>query len=665
MPTTYSTSLRLSLIATGELAGTWGTVTNTNLGTLLEQAITGYISISMTDANYTLSTSNGSSDESRNANIKLDGGATLTTTRVVIIPNVKKTYYFWNATNGSQTVVIATSASPTTYVGIPNGYGCYVFCDGSNAVYQQSPFINASTGAVLLGATSVTTLSASSTISSSSTVTGTSLIPSGSSVPANGIYLPAANTVGISTSSTARFYFGSAGQLGIGGATYGTAGQVLTSGGASAPPTWGSAVTSVGQSFTGGLISVSGSPVTSSGTLALTVAGTSGGIPYFSSGTTWASSGALAANAIVIGGGAGAAPSTTTTGTGVVTAIGNAVNGAGGLTTTDGSATLTNKTISGSSNTITNVSLSSGVTGTLPVANGGTGITSTPTNGQVPIGDGTKYVASTLTAGTGISITNAAGAITIANSATAQGVNVQTFTTAGSNTWTKPSGYAAGSRVFLQAWGAGGGGGRGSGATGGGGGGYNERWLSLSDMGATETITVGTGGAARTTNGNGNNGTDTTVGSLLTAYAGSGSGGGGGQLSAGSGTSAGTPYIIAVSNNSGTTWVFVRQGDVGPLGADGSTYLAAPACFQHGGGGGGSTSSAQTAGSSFWGGGGGGSVSATTAGTSKNGGNGGAGSNTSNGTAGSQPGGGGGGTNTGTSSGKGGDGQVIITVFPG
>jgi hypothetical protein len=46
------------------------------------------------------------------------------------------------------------------------------------------------------------------------------------------------------------------------------------------------------------------------------------------------------------------------------------------VTTNDGTQTLTNKTINGSSNTITNVSLTTGVTGTLPVANGGTGITS-------------------------------------------------------------------------------------------------------------------------------------------------------------------------------------------------------------------------------------------------------------------------------------------------
>ena len=75
----------------------------------------------------------------------------------------------------------------------------------------------------------------------------------------------------------------------------GTTGQVLTSATAGTPtwttPTTGT-VTSVAQTFTGGIISVAGSPITSSGTLALTVAGTSGGVPYFSSGSAWASTAA-------------------------------------------------------------------------------------------------------------------------------------------------------------------------------------------------------------------------------------------------------------------------------------------------------------------------------------------------------------------------------------
>jgi hypothetical protein len=98
----------------------------------------------------------------------------------------------------------------------------------------------------------------------------------------------------------------------------GTSAQVLTV--TAGVPAWGSAggagtVTSVAQSFTGGLISVSGSPVTSSGTLALSVAGTSGGIPYFSSASTWATSAALTQYGVLYGGGAGASPVATANGT--------------------------------------------------------------------------------------------------------------------------------------------------------------------------------------------------------------------------------------------------------------------------------------------------------------------------------------------------------------
>jgi hypothetical protein len=133
----------------------------------------------------------------------------------------------------------------------------------------------------------------------------------------------------------------------------GSNGQVLTL--ASGVPSWvtpasGGTVTSVAQTFTGGIISVGGSPITTSGTLALTVAGTSGGIPYFTSATTWATSAVLAANALMIGGGAGLAPSTITTGTGVVTALGLNTGSSGAFVVNGGalgtplSGTVTNLT---------------------------------------------------------------------------------------------------------------------------------------------------------------------------------------------------------------------------------------------------------------------------------------------------------------------------------
>jgi hypothetical protein len=89
-------------------------------------------------------------------------------------------------------------------------------------------------------------------------------------------------------------------------------------------------------------------PVASGGT-GLT-AGTSGGVLAYTASGTLASSGALAASALVIGGGAGAAPSTTTTGTGVVTALGVNTGSAGafvvngGALGTPSSGTLTNCT---------------------------------------------------------------------------------------------------------------------------------------------------------------------------------------------------------------------------------------------------------------------------------------------------------------------------------
>lgn len=91
-------------------------------------------------------------------------------------------------------------------------------------------------------------------------------------------------------------------------------------------------VTSVG--FTGGIISVA----TATTTPAFTVAGTSGGIPYFSGTAAWASSALLAANGLVVGGGAGASPSTVSTGTGVLTALGVNVGSAGAFITFGGNA---------------------------------------------------------------------------------------------------------------------------------------------------------------------------------------------------------------------------------------------------------------------------------------------------------------------------------------
>ena len=127
MSSTYSTTLRLELIGNGDQSGTWGDTTNLNLGTLLQDAITGVQAITMSDANYTLTAYNGLPDEARNAVLVASG--TNTAIRSIIAPSVEKTYLVKNSTTGGYGVTIRTSSG--TGVTVASGTTALVYCDGT------------------------------------------------------------------------------------------------------------------------------------------------------------------------------------------------------------------------------------------------------------------------------------------------------------------------------------------------------------------------------------------------------------------------------------------------------------------------------------------------------------------------------------------------------
>ena len=131
---TYSSNLRLELITSGTQAGNWGNTTNINLGTLIEQAISGYTTVSATSASQAFSVANGATDEARLAIIRL----TTTTTAVfaVYAPPVSKQYIIWNNSGYAATIYNSTATGNTTPAGtgitIANGDKVLVWSNGTN-----------------------------------------------------------------------------------------------------------------------------------------------------------------------------------------------------------------------------------------------------------------------------------------------------------------------------------------------------------------------------------------------------------------------------------------------------------------------------------------------------------------------------------------------------
>lgn len=190
MPSTYTTSLRLTLPATGELAGTWGSTVNTGVTSLAEEAIAGTAAVSMTDADYTLTTVNGATDQARNMFVTLTG--TLSATRNVICPAVSKLYFVTNNTTGGFAITFKTSAG--TGISVGNGQRKVVYCDGVNIVDAFS--------------------SATALLFDAGTVTAPSITFVGNT--GTGFWLPTTSTIALSTGGSERFRVTASGNMGVG-----------------------------------------------------------------------------------------------------------------------------------------------------------------------------------------------------------------------------------------------------------------------------------------------------------------------------------------------------------------------------------------------------------------------------------------------------------------
>ena len=131
MASTFSSDLKLELMATGENAGTWGTKTNNNLN-LAQQAIAGYEAIDVASADVTLAMSDATISNARNATIKLTG--TLAANRTVNVPDsIEKVYNIIDGTDHAGYTLTFKTASGTGVL-LCEG-NCYLlYADGTNVV---------------------------------------------------------------------------------------------------------------------------------------------------------------------------------------------------------------------------------------------------------------------------------------------------------------------------------------------------------------------------------------------------------------------------------------------------------------------------------------------------------------------------------------------------
>ena len=173
MASTYS-ALKIELIATGEQVNVWGSTTNTNLGTALEEAIVGRAVASFTtDGNLTIDLTNtNASQVARHYILNLTSTGALTATRDLIVPSIDKPYIIENNTSGAQSIRVKTAAG--TGITVPNGKTAMVYANSTNVVSALSyvPALSIDTATIATTAIAAGTATFSAATITTATING-------------------------------------------------------------------------------------------------------------------------------------------------------------------------------------------------------------------------------------------------------------------------------------------------------------------------------------------------------------------------------------------------------------------------------------------------------------------------------------------------------------